>query len=275
MDQWIQRCEEELRLVGYSRRTRELYLSTTRNYLKFVKSKGGVVEEVSWVRQYLLKREAEDVSASTLHLTLSALKFFYRHALAYSIEVALKYPKKPRRLPVVFSKEEVKSLLQSISNRKHRIMLSLAYGAGLRVGEVVRLRVEDLDFSSNMLQVRQGKGGRDRRTLLPEVLVPALKNWMFSKRKGEWVFESERGGRLCTRTAQKIFKQALARAKIQKSASFHSLRHSFATHLLEQGTDLRFIQELLGHRDIKTTERYTHVTERGLGRIRSPLGDDP
>lgn len=275
MEQWIQRCAEELRLKGYSRRTRELYLSITRRYLEFVGSEGGEVDEVSWVRRYLLERESEKVSASTLHVTLCALTFFYRHALACSVALGLKYPKKPKRLPVVFFRQEVKGLLHSVVNRKHRIMLSLAYGAGLRVGEVVRLRVEDFDFSSKMLHVRQGKGGRDRRTLLPAVLIPALKNWMFSRRKGEWVFESERGGPLSTRTVQKIFVQALQRANIQKRASFHSLRHSFATHLLENGTDLRFIQELLGHRDIKTTERYTHVTERGLHGIRSPLGDDP
>lgn len=274
MNQWIQRCEEELRLKGYSLRTRELYLSTVRAYVRYLEAEGGVVEETRWVRCYMLKRQEDAMSASTLHVTLGALKFFYRHALARRLEIDLKYPKKPKRLPVVFSREEVRALLKSIPNRKHRLMLSLAYGAGLRVGEVVRLKVEDFDFSANLLQIRQGKGGRDRRTLLPETLLPALKNWMFARRKGEWVFESERGGRLCTRTAQKVFMNALDRTKIQKNASFHSLRHSFATHLLEQGTDLRFIQELLGHRDIKTTERYTHVTERGLQRIRSPLGLD-
>ena len=150
-------------------------------------------------------------------------------------------------------------------------MISLAYGAGLRVSEVVKIRVKDLNFLEKIIYVRQAKGNKDRITVLPEKLLPDLKDFAFKKNKDDFLFESERGGLLTTRTAQKIFSSALLKAGISADATFHSLRHSFATHLLENGTDIRYIQALLGHRSIRTTQRYTQVSASGIRNIKSPL----
>ena len=139
------------------------------------------------------------------------------------------------------------------------------------MSEVVSLRVGDLDFGDGFVNVREGKGGKDRMTLLPEKIARELYEFVGEKGAGEYVFESNRGGKLTSRSAQKVFERALARAGVIKDASFHSLRHSFATHLLEDGVNLRYVQELLGHRDVKTTQLYTRVTKRGLRRVKSPL----
>ncbi len=150
-------------------------------------------------------------------------------------------------------------------------MITLAYGAGLRVSEVVSLRVRDLDFESLRLWVRGGKGGKDRATVFPERIRDELRSLVAGRGGETFVFMSERAGRLTSRTAQKIFERAMVRVGLKKAATFHSLRHSFATHLLENGVDIRYIQELLGHANIRTTQRYTQVTSVGLGFIRSPL----
>jgi integrase/recombinase XerD len=162
-------------------------------------------------------------------------------------------------------------MLAVLKNVKHRLMIALTYGAGLRVGEVVALRVRDLDFDEGTVVIRQGKGQRDRISLLPQMLAAELRQLISGRDKREFVFRSQGGGRLTTRTAQKVFSQALKAAVIRKSASFHSLRHSFATHLLENGTDLRYVQALLGHQNIRTTQRYTQVTNPRLKQITSPL----
>jgi len=150
-------------------------------------------------------------------------------------------------------------------------MLSISYGAGLRVCEVINLKIEDVDSERNLIHIKQSKGGKDRVTILPEKIKDDLKNLMYANDNQRYLFESERGGNLTTRTAQKIFEQALKRSGIIKKASFHSLRHSFATHLLENGVDVRYVQELLGHKNIRTTQIYTHVTNMALRNIKSPL----
>ena len=161
-----------------------------------------------------------------------------------------------------------------IKNPKHKLILALAYGAGLRVSEIINLRVRDIDLQELTIHPKQAKGKKDRITLLAEGLRPAIKNLTAGKNANDFVFSSERGGRLTTRTAQKIFEKALKKAKIKKKATFHSLRHSFATHLLENGVDIRYVQELLGHQNIRTTQRYTQVTNPKLKNIKSPL-DQP
>lgn len=162
-------------------------------------------------------------------------------------------------------------ILQAPKNSKHRLLLALAYGAGLRVSEVVDLRVGDLDLPALMIHIKQGKGQKDRISVVPDTLVNDLRNLIAGKGAREYVFASERGGKLTTRTAQKVFETALHLSEIKKDATFHSLRHSFATHLLENGVDIRYVQELLGHQNIRTTQQYTHVTNPKLRNIKSPL----
>ncbi len=149
--------------------------------------------------------------------------------------------------------------------------MSLAYGAGLRVSEVVSLRVYDINLSELTIHLKQAKGQRDRVSVLPEKLVPNLKRLMIEKGDNEFIFESQRGGKLSTRTAQLIFANALKKSGIKKQVNFHSLRHSFATHLIENGINIRYVQELLGHKNIRTTQMYTQVTNPRLKNIKSPL----
>lgn len=151
------------------------------------------------------------------------------------------------------------------------MMIALAYSAGLRVSEVVKLRVEDIALADLTLHVREAKGGKDRMTVFSEKLVPELQLRIWDRPRKALLFESERGNALSTRTAQKIFEIGRARAHIQKRATFHSLRHSFATHLLEDGVDIRYVQSLLGHASIRTTQLYTQVTQVGFMKIKSPL----
>jgi len=180
---------------------------------------------------------------------------------------------------VVLSRQEISRVFGVVSNRKHRLLLALAYGAGLRVSEVVALRVRDLSFDEGLINVRGGKGMKDRITVFPACLVAEMREFVCGRAADAYVFESNRKGggaaggsrRLTSRSAQKIFSLALARAGVAKAATFHSLRHSFATHLLEDGVNLRYVQELLGHRSIKTTQLYTQMTRVGFERISSPL----
>jgi len=186
-------------------------------------------------------------------------------------KIEIQSAKRPIKLPVVLSRNEIEKILQTIINTKHKLLLSLAYGAGLRVSEAISLQVQDIDLDERVIHIKLAKGQKDRISLLPEKLISYLQNLIVGKSRNDLVFLSERGGKLSVRTAQKIFENALKKAKINKGATFHSLRHSFATHLLENGIDVRYVQELLGHSNIRTTQVYTHVTNPRLKNIKSPL----
>ena len=161
--------------------------------------------------------------------------------------------------------------MKNIENEKHRLFLALAYGAGLRISEVVTLKVKDFDLKNLIIHVKQAKGKKDRITIFPDKLKNKISFLIKEKTKNDYLFISERGGKLTTRTLQKVFENGLNKARIKKDASFHSLRHSFATHLLENGTDVRYVQELLGHANIRTTQIYTKVTNPVLKNIKSPF----
>ncbi|MEA3398709.1 MAG: tyrosine-type recombinase/integrase, partial [Patescibacteria group bacterium] len=222
--------------------------------------------------QYLL--EQRNVSSATARLAVNALKFYYSNIKKRRFNYLFKtnMSKRAKRLPVVLSKSEVARLLNVVVNSKHKLILSLMYSAGLRVSEVVKLKAEDFDFDDKILWVRQGKGKKDRQTIISEKLEPALIKLVKAKEKGEYMFVGQRPGRhLSTRSVENVFSKALENADIKKQATCHSLRHSFATHLLEDGTDIRYIQRLLGHRSLTTTQIYTAVTNQALRDIKSPL----
>lgn len=223
------------------------------------------------IRDFLLWCKKKRVSSQSRNLYLSAIKFYYRGVVRNAQKVEIQSAKRPKSLPIVLSRAEIKKIAKSTKNPKNKILLSLAYGAGLRVSEVTGLKVQDLDFNELTVCIRQSKGQKDRISVMPESLIGELKNLIATKSGTAFVFESERGGELTTRTAQKIFENALKSSDVKKDATFHSLRHSFATHLLENGTDLRYVQELLGHQNIRTTQRYTQVTNPSLKNIKSPF----
>jgi site-specific recombinase XerD len=181
-------------------------------------------------------------------------------------------PRKDKRLPVVLSKEEIRKMFMAENNLKHRLLLMMVYASGLRAGEVVSLKRRDIDIYRGTIIVRSGKGRKDRCTLISETVINALDEYYSRYNVNNWLFSgAEPGKHLVIRTAQHIFEHALKKAQINKAASLHSLRHSFATHLLEGRTDIRYIQELLGHASIVTIERYTHVARRKVLSIISPL----
>lgn len=270
MEQYLQKLEDELRLRGMSPKTLKAYRSCVGFYLRFLQTDFAVLD-TGKIKTFLLQRQDLGAAPQTVNLYLNAIKFFYRWVVKSPQSIDLRFAKRAGKLPVVLSHEEVLRVIGVLRNQKHKLLLSLAYGAGLRVSEVIAIRVRDVDFERNLLCVRQGKGGKDRMTLLPDKLLGSLRIFCHVRPPDAYVFESERGGRLSSRTAQKVFEHALKRAGIVKPATFHSLRHSFATHLLENGTDIRHIQVLLGHANIRTTQRYTQVTSHVLQRIASPL----
>jgi len=174
-------------------------------------------------------------------------------------------------LPIILSRREIKRIISAIANSKHRLLLSLAYGSGLRVSEIVNLKVKDIALKELTIHIKNAKGKKDRITIFSEKLKIDIQSLIAGKKKNDLLLESNRGRKLSTRTAQKVFEKALKLAKIKKDATFHSLRHSFATHLLENGTDVRYVQELLGHQNIRTTQLYTKITTPNLKNIKSPL----
>ena len=184
----------------------------------------------------------------------------------------VKRPRKDKKLPVVLSKEEVERILKAVDNLKHKAILMMVHAAGLRVGEVVKLKIENIDSKRMLIHIKGAKGRKDRYTMLSETALEILREYWRQYKPQKWLFEGARKDRyIATRTVDKIMEHACTKAGINKDVSVHTLRHSFATHLLESGTDLRYIQELLGHADSKTTEIYTHVSTKSLGKIKSPL----
>lgn len=281
----LERMADDMRLRGYSPRTRKVYLGHVRRFLRRARppadsrtSLDDPAHLIPEVRRFLLHLLGEkDRSHSYANQAVSALKYLFEKVMETEGHgVRLPRPKVERKLPVVMSREEVARLLKAPRNRKHRAILMTVYSAGLRVGEVVRLKVSDIDPDRMLIHVRQAKGRRDRYVMLSPVALDALREYWREHRprrdpKG-WLFPGARPGRhLTERSVQKVFHKARRKAGIRKKVSVHSLRHAFATHLLESGTDVRFIQKLLGHKSTKTTEIYTRVTKQSLQAIRSPL----
>ena len=277
MQYQIEQTERELRIRNYSPKTIISYKYGLKEYFVFKKQDFENLD-VDNIKNFLLFCEKNTVSPQTRNLFLNAIKFFYRQVVKTNEEIEIRGAKKNKSLPVVLSRLEIEKLLEVTGNIKHRLLLSLAYGAGLRVSEAINLKVSDIDLGELTVHIKLAKGKKDRITILPERLVPDIQNLMAGKDKNNFVFSSERGarlpdgqGNLTTRTAQKVFENSLKKAGINKEATFHSLRHSFATHLLENGVDVRYVQELLGHQNIRTTQLYTQVTNPSIKKIKSPL----
>jgi integrase/recombinase XerD len=203
---------------------------------------------------------------------LGAIKLFYKLCHDRNLRIEQYYPKrKESKLPIVLSPQEVKRILEVTTNIKHKAILSTIYGCGLRLGEVINLTARDIDSTRMLLIVRAGKGKKDREVMLSPKLLELLREYYKEYRPKEFLFEGQYCGKYTARSVQSVLSQALSKAKIAKKATVHTLRHSFATHLLESGTNIRFIQELLGHSNIKTTTLYTHVSSVATSKIPSPL----
>lgn len=270
MQNYLEQVKTELRLRNYSQRTIKSYIQCLSDYFKFLAQDPAVLA-VEKIKEFLLKKQENGYAPQTVNLHLNAIKFFYREVLKNYNKIDLKFAKRSLKLPIVLSRNEIDKILENIKNKKHKLMIALAYGAGLRVSELINLRVRDILLDELMIHIRDSKGKKDRITIIPEKLKNDLYFLVTGRDGSDYLFESERGGSLSSRTAQKIFEEALKKAEIRKDATFHSLRHSFATHLLENGVDIRYVQELLGHSNIRTTQLYTQVTNPSLKNIKSPF----
>ena len=269
-DHYLKRFEEELLMRNYSPRTLKTYLWCIEEYLKY--DPLGIQRcNSEKIRSFLLFKQEKGAGSSQRNLLLSSIKYFYQNVIRSRIKINIPYAKRPKRSPRVLSREQILAVLSTFDNYKHKLMIALAYGSGLRVSEVTNLKVKNLLFMENLIHIQQSKGAKDRFTLMPQKLKDSLQRYVKTKDWHQYVFESREGGKIHTRTLQKVFQNGLIKAKIHQEASFHSLRHSFATHLLENGTDIRFIQKLLGHSSLSTTQIYTHVTGKIIGQIKSPL----
>lgn len=267
----LERVRAGLVLRGYSPRTRKVYLGHVRRFLEW--GTGSVEPDP---RGYLLDLvRGRGVSRSYHNQAVSALRFLFEVVLQQpAMAESMPRPKRERGLPEVLSRAEVVRVLAAIRNPKHRALALLIYSGGLRVSEAVRLRPADLDVDRRLIRVRRGKGGKDRYTLLADRAIEAVRLYREYAPEGPWLFPGDRPDRhLTPRSVQRVITEAAAKAGLQKRVTPHTLRHSFATHLLEAGTDLRYIQELLGHVSSRTTELYTHVSRPMLAAIRNPLDD--
>ncbi len=270
MSEYLEKTSQELRLRNYSLKTIKSYLNCLKEYFDVKKNNLEKIDE-EHIKQFLLNKRDKNYSSQTINLYLNAIKFFYREVLKIPQKINLKFAKRSKRLPIVLSREEIKNIIEVIKNKKHKLIISLAYGAGLRISEVVNLKVKDVNLEELTIHLKDAKGKKDRITIFPEKIKNDLQNLIASKNPDNYLFESERGGKLTERTIQKVFENALQGTEIHKDATFHSLRHSFATHLLENGVDVRYVQELLGHQNIRATQVYTKVTNPNIKNIKSPL----
>lgn len=270
LQELLEKIKQELRLRNYSQRTIESYLFCLNEYFRYIKN---IKREpdISVIKKYLLVKQEKGQSSQTINLHLQAIKYFYREIMKSAVGINIKFAKTASRLPVVLSRNEIEDIIGSLENKKHKLLIALSYGAGLRVSEAINLKVKDLNLDELTLHIKGAKGNKDRLSIFPEKLTPQLKEINVLKGMNDYVFESNRGGKLDERSAQKVFENALKKSGIKKEATFHSLRHSFATHLLENGVDVRYVQELLGHANIRTTQIYTKVTNPAIRNIKSPL----
>jgi site-specific recombinase XerD len=264
-----------MQMRGYSPRTITSYLSFARRYAEFHQQIPLETLTCGHARSFLVfLTEQRKVSWSTFNVATSALRFLYAHILDGEHDVErLPYQKRNKKLPVVLTHREVEALLKETRCPKHRMVFMTLYGAGLRLGEALSLRVCDIDSQEMRLRIAMGKGGKERFALLPESLLRHLREYWSLYRPPQLLFPKDRDfdQPLHSRTVQRAFQRARDAAGIHKKASPHSLRHSFATHLLEAGTNLRYIQELLGHGSIRSTMIYLKVTPRALMSVCSPL----
>lgn len=269
----IQRLVYQLKLKGYSPNTIRAYAHEFAQYLYYLKDFNAQNCGETEVRAYLIFCiDNLRLSENSLHSRINAVKFYYEKVLFQErIFLEIPRPKKQSKLPKALNMHEVRKIFDATENLKHNTMLKLCYGMGLRLSEILNLKVANIDSKNMRVHIERGKGKKDRFVNLPESILDQLRSYYVEYKPKIYLFEGKYGGQYSSRTIQEVFKKSLTKAKISKKVGIHSLRHSFATHLLENGTDIRFIQELLGHNDIKTTFIYTHVSDKTIRKIISPL----
>lgn len=267
-EQALNKLKTELKLRGFSNLTVRNYSFFVEKFL--IRTGKDDVKNLNEDDVKLYLGEMFDTkSKNTIMLAAASLKFFYVEVLEKEFG-RIKMPKKERKLPEVLTKDEVKSLIEGSDNVKSRLIISLLYSSGLRVSELVNLKIDDLNFEEGTGWVRHGKGGKDRLIGVSSKLIEELRDYLDVKgADNKYIFSKDKA--LSTRNIQKIIKGVGMRAGINKKVTPHTLRHSFATHLLEQGTDIRTIQAMLGHASLNTTQMYTHISSEQIMKVKNPL----
>ncbi|MBI2654057.1 tyrosine-type recombinase/integrase [Candidatus Woesearchaeota archaeon] len=265
------KLETELKIRGFSKRTVDNYIYHNKKFQEFVKKEPTSVDEDD-AKNYIAHLMSDlKYSPRSINLALSSLKFFYNEILQNRAFINVKAPKSEKKLPTVLTKNEIKRILDATKNPKHKLLIEFMYSAGLRVSECVNIKLDDLELSEKMGKIKHGKGAKERYIILSDNLINHLGEYQRIKKDNSPYIFSVNGRPITTRQAQKVVKEAAKKAGIKKRVFCHALRSSFATHLLEAGTDIRIIQELLGHSDLSTTQIYTKVSTQQLKKVKSPL----
>jgi len=262
----LKELEENLLLRNYSKETIKGYLIHVKKYLESSFSQENKINAESAKKFILLELKKKEPS-SVSH-AIFALEYFFKNVLNESLNIPK--PKRNKKIPKILTKEEIKKMIDATSNIKHKLIIKTLYGCGLRVSEIVNLKKQDINFNESLLHIKLAKGKKDRFVKIPEKLNEELESYC-KLADGEILFSSNRGGKLTKKTIGKVVDNAAVKAEIKKEVYPHLLRHSFATHLLESGVDLRVIQKLLGHADIKTTQIYTQISQASIKNIKMPL----
>lgn len=265
----LKKLETELRIRGFSDHTIKSYILQNRLFLEFIKKQPDNIEEDD-IKEYFAHLQKNNLSNKTLALKKAALSFLYKEILNKDI-LRFKTPRAERKIPEILTKDEVKSLINITKNLKSKLIIKLLYSTGLRVSELTNLRLKDLSIDKKEAWVRKGKGSKDRFFKISDLLINDLQKYISTLKENEEFLFPGKNNTLTTRNIQKIIGRAASKANISKRVSPHKLRHSYATHLLEAGVDIRIIQELLGHANLSTTEIYTHVSKEQLRKVKSPL----
>jgi len=258
---------------NYSASTIESYTQAFIRFLRHHKYQHPEAILPSKIMEYLAGLMLNGLSASAGNTTVNALKMYYYQILGKTnYDLSIPRPKREKKLPVFLSEDEVKRLFMAVENKKHKLLLLMAYGAGLRVGELVTLQWEDIRWDQQKIHIKGGKGKKDPVEMFPHAILTVLKNYRLEYQPKVYVFEGQFAGMAYSaRSVQEVMRTAREKSGLELKATPHALRHSFATHLIEKGTDIRYIQQLLGHKEIKTTMIYTHVTDSAINKIASPL----
>ena len=272
----LNRLQDLIVLKGYSKNTLETYSREFSQLLYMLKNVNVDTLTAERLRSYFLYcYNTLKLSENEIHSRINAVKFYFEQVLKRNkmFFEEIPRPKKKSSLPKVISKKDIAKLFSVVENPKHVLLLKLCYGMGLRVSEIVGLRISNIDSSRMLVHIENAKGKKDRMVPLPQSVLDSLREYYKAYRPKDYLFEGQYGGQYSRRSAQEVFHTAMKKAKINKTVGIHGLRHSYATHLMEAGTDMVFIQKLLGHKDIKTTQIYAKVGQKQLEKVKSPLDD--
>ena len=269
----ILRMKEQLIIRRYQPNTHRTYLSCMAEFLRYHNSVSATDLKYEDIKTFMLhKIRVDKISESTQNSLINAIKFYYEHVEGrdkfYLYDLR---PRKAKKLPGFLSKEETAKLLKATENIKHRLMLQLIYSAGLRLGELIRLKVKDIHIEMGIIEIKCAKGKKDRITKLSKTLIPLLQRYLMECKPSYYLIEGQTGGKYSARSVQAVLHQAVQKSGVDENTTVHTLRHTFATHLILDGMDIRLVQELLGHNSLKTTEIYTHITDKMKKDIISPL----